>query len=71
MDKLIDEGVVEMDDAARKEIYKQIQEIAIEDLPVICLYYENEIMGCVKGLGGIEWGCSSANDMSGVYVVVE
>ena len=71
VDKLIDEGVVEMDDAARKEIYKQIQEIAIEDLPVICLYYENEIMGCVKGLGGIEWGCSSANDMSGVYVVVE
>lgn len=71
VDRLIDEAVVELDDTARKELYKQIQEIAIDDLPVICLYYENEIMGCVKGLGGIEWECSSANDMSGVYVVVE
>ena len=71
MDKLIDAAVAEMDDTARKEMYKEIQEIAMDDLPVINLYYENEIYGMVKGLGGIEWGCSSANDMSGVYVVVD
>lgn len=71
VDKLIDAAVAEMDDTARKEMYKEIQEIAMDDLPVINLYYENEIYGMVKGLGGIEWGCSSANDMSGVYVVVE
>lgn len=71
VDKLIDAAVVESDDVIRKDLYKQIQEIAIDDLPVICLYYENEINGSVKGLAGIEWGCSSANDMSGVYVVIE
>ena len=68
VDKLIDEAVAEMDDTARKALYQQIQEIAIDDLPVINLYYENEIYGMTKGLGGIEWGCSTANDMSFVYV---
>lgn len=70
VDRLIDEAVGESDDAKRKDLYRQIQEIAAEDLPVICLYYENGIVGCAKGLGGIQWGCSSANDMSGVYVQV-
>lgn len=68
VDALIDQAVAEPDEAKRLELYKQIQEIAIEDLPVICLYYEESIVGCVKGMGGIEWGKSSANDMSEVYV---
>lgn len=71
VDKLIDAAVAEMDDTVRKALYQQIQEIAIDDLPVINLYYENEIFGMAKGLGGIEWGCSTANDMSFVYVVTD
>ncbi|MDO4493569.1 MAG: ABC transporter substrate-binding protein [Clostridia bacterium] len=70
VDELIDAAVVESDDATRKDLYKQIQEIAYQDLPIINLYYENEIYGAVKGLDGIEWGCSTANDMSFAYVVV-
>ena len=71
VDALIDQAIAESDDAARKELYKQIQEIAIDDLPVINLYYEDGIVAFVNGFGGVEWGASSANDMSGAYVVLK
>lgn len=38
VDKLIDEGIASTDQATRTEIYQQIAEILLTDLPWVCLY---------------------------------
>ena len=39
MDDLLDQGLAETDPAARQEIYKRIQEIFCEDVPILYLQY--------------------------------
>jgi peptide/nickel transport system substrate-binding protein len=38
VDKLIGQGIAETDQAKRAEIYQQIQQILLQDLPWVCLY---------------------------------
>jgi peptide/nickel transport system substrate-binding protein len=38
VDKLIDQGIAETDQAKRAEIYQQLQQILLQDLPWVCLY---------------------------------
>lgn len=66
--ELMDKAVAESDKAKRLEYYKEIQEIAKEDMPVIPLYYEYSFAGTNKNLDGITWYGNSNIDMSGVYV---
>ncbi|MCS7002773.1 MAG: hypothetical protein NZ518_07990, partial [Dehalococcoidia bacterium] len=40
VDRLIDQGVAEADRARRFAIYERLQEIAVEEAPVMCVYDE-------------------------------
>ena len=42
VDKLIDQGIAETDQAKRAEIYQQIQQILLEDLPWVNLFIANQ-----------------------------
>ncbi len=66
--ELMDLAVQEFDDAKRKEYYKEIQEIAKDDIPVIPLYYEQNFWGVNKNTGGVTWYGNSNVDLSTVYV---
>jgi peptide/nickel transport system substrate-binding protein len=62
MDELLDKGALETDMDKRKEIYDQVQEITVDELPYIYLYYEQSIGAVSKKLKnavpnqvGIEW----------------
>ncbi|MCI9501806.1 MAG: ABC transporter substrate-binding protein [Hungatella sp.] len=66
--ELMDLAVQEFDEAARKEYYKEIQEIAKDDIPVIPLYYERNYWGVNKNTGGVTWYGNSNVDLSTVYV---
>ncbi len=70
VNELMDLAVAELDNQKRMNYYKELQEIAAEDLPIIPLYYTYEFAGARKGLGGITWYESSNNDISGVYVTL-
>ncbi len=43
VDRLTDEAVITTDDAARRELLFQVQEILAEDLPLITLFYQDGI----------------------------
>ena len=66
--ELMDLAVQEFDDAKRKEYYKEIQEIAKDDIPVIPLYYEQNFWGVNKNTGGGTWYGNSNVYLSTVYV---
>lgn len=44
VDALIDRGRVEMDQAKRREIYRELQQIVAEELPYIHLYYLDNVV---------------------------
>lgn len=52
MDKLIDTGLQELDVQKRQQIYHQIQELAIEDSPLIWLYYAPYTVALTKKVEG-------------------
>jgi len=66
--ELMDKAIQEFDDTARKAIYKEIQEIAKDDIPVIPLYYEKNFWAVNKNVGGVTWYGNSNVDLSTVYV---
>ena len=66
--ELMDKAVQEFDENKRLEYYKEIQEIAKEDIPVIPLYYEKNFWGVKKNVGGVTWYGNSNVDLSTVYV---
>lgn len=68
VNELMDIAVGEIDTEKRIELYKELQEIAHEELPVIPLYYPTEFVGINKNLAGITWYQTPNNDFSGVYV---
>lgn len=54
MDSLIEEQQAETDEAARAEIFDQIQQLAAEDMPFIPLYSESTHAYYTEGLCGVE-----------------
>jgi ABC-type transport system substrate-binding protein len=44
MDRLIEQGMVETNDARRKEIFSKVQKLAAEDLPYVNLWYWNNTL---------------------------
>lgn len=67
--ELMDLAVTEIDTAKRLTYYKELQEIAAEDLPVIPLYYDKNFVGIRKGLNGVDFYGTSNFDMSFVHVI--
>jgi len=51
-DKLLADGKREMDKAKRIEDYKKFQEVAYEDVPVIWIYYPNDLIAINKRVQG-------------------
>lgn len=66
--ELMDKAVQEFDEAKRLEYYKEIQEIAKDDMPVVPLYYEKNFWGVNKNVDGVTWYGNSNVDLSTVYV---
>jgi len=54
LNRLMEDQMVEMDDAKRKQIVFRIQELHAEDLPAICLYYPDSL-SAYDPKKGIEW----------------
>ncbi|MBF4692125.1 ABC transporter substrate-binding protein [Fusibacter ferrireducens] len=67
--ELIDLAVAEFDTDKRLADYKEIQEIAHDEIPVIPLYYQTLFFGTNKNLGGVTWNSTSNTDFSGIYVI--
>ncbi len=53
MDKLIDDGLAEQDPEKRKDIYRQIQALALEQMPYIYLAYLTPPVFMAKNVGGV------------------
>lgn len=53
VDELILQGQAEVDPAARAEIYKQLQAVLADDLPVIYLYYGRELQALSNRTHGL------------------
>ncbi len=59
VDQLIDQGVAETDQEKRAEIYRQIQQILLDELPWVCLFIANQyeaMKSYVKGYTHIATG---------------
>jgi peptide/nickel transport system substrate-binding protein len=52
MDALLEQGIVEQDQEARKAIYQQVQDLIIEDVPWIMLYTSNTFEGMKSNVMG-------------------
>lgn len=62
--KMFDDALVEVNDATRKEIYKNIQ-IMINDIkPDIPFFYEVLVLGNCKGVEGIKWLPDNKSDFT-------
>lgn len=54
MDALILEGRKTTDESRRKAIYDEIQQKALDDTPVICVFYQTSLTGLDKGVGNFK-----------------
>jgi peptide/nickel transport system substrate-binding protein len=54
VDKLIDQGIAETDQAKRAEIYQQMQEILLQELPWVCLFIGQQYEGMKTYVKGYE-----------------
>lgn len=68
---LLDEAIGEMDDASRKAMYQEIQEIIYEEVPYIPIYFADGFIAAKKGTGGIDIYPTSHHDYSNVFIPVE
>ena len=58
-DALLDEGISTADDAARNELLQQAQEILLQDLPAIPLWYSNVNGGYSENVSNVVFGWNS------------
>ena len=58
------------DTAEREKIYKQIQQLAAQDIPFINIYYLTQVAACLPGLAGITLKADSGHDFSYVYMPI-
>ena len=69
--ELLNKAVAEVDEAKRKDYYKQIQEDVYEHVPYIPLYFADGFIGVKKGAGGIDIYPTSHHDYSNIFVPAE
>ena len=69
---LFDRAVISTDQAERERLFKEIQVLVAEDLPVVMLYYRDNPIVFVAGLGGVVPPYESDGwDLRNAFVVVE
>ena len=44
MDRLVEAGDATIDEAARKQIYAQVQKLAADDLPYVSLWWQDNVV---------------------------
>ena len=67
VDTLLESARIELDPIKRADMYKIIQEIVYEDLPLIPLYYKLSNIGTSKFVKGFEFDLSDAHRLRTVY----
>lgn len=60
LDALFEEGLIEQDQEARREIYQQIQEMIIDEVPWIMLYTSNTFEGMAANVKGFTHSLSGS-----------
>lgn len=68
-DEKIAQAAQLFDEAKRMELYKEVQEIAAEDVPYIPMYYRVISWGTVKGFEGVIPNAGMMHDLSHSYVL--
>ena len=54
MDELLDQGRIETDEAKRKEIYDEVQQIVIDEAPYVFLYNPATVNAWLPDVRGYE-----------------
>jgi peptide/nickel transport system substrate-binding protein len=54
MDRLVEAGDATIDDAARRRIYAQVQQLAADDLPYISLWWQDNVVVMNRTVAGFE-----------------
>lgn len=54
MDRLLDEAKKEINIEKRKELYKEVADLIYTDVPVIPMYYTNNVVASTKEVGGMQ-----------------
>ena len=71
IDRLIDEGAVEMDQEKREAIYHELQDLMADETPWIPLLQQITVYGMNKNLEGIEWYKRGGGYYANGYVIEE
>lgn len=66
---LMDNAVTELDDAKRKAMYAEIQQILYEEAPYVPLYYATGFLAVRKGISGIEFHMGSMHNLSYIHMI--
>lgn len=69
--ELLDTSGSIVDKAERESVYKEIQQLAAEDIPFIGLYYLRHICGGLKGVGGLDLRANMSHRLAYVYMIEE
>lgn len=69
INELMDTAVAEMDDAKRREMYAQIQQILYEEAPYVPLYYATGFLAVKEGISGIEFHMGSMHNLSYIHLI--
>ena len=67
--ELLQKVVVEIDEAKRDAMFKEIQALEAEDLAYLPMYCKTDAFGALKGVGGIRMQPSGFHDVSYIYMI--
>ena len=67
-DKLISEAKVESDTAKRKELLREAEDILMEDMPILPIYYYTTVMGWNENVKGIQVSVLGTVYLQGAYI---
>ena len=54
MDRLVEAGDATLDEAARKKIYAEVQQLAADDLPYVSLWWQDNVVVMNRSVVGFE-----------------
>ena len=69
--ELLDRAPTVTDIVERERIFKQIQEIAAEEIPYINVYYLQHVAACLPGVAGVILRSDSLHDFTYIHMVIE